>query len=256
MQIKQDEWAWQWAHMEDDNQWLFAEWIAPNTLETFRDKTVLDCGCGGGQHISFVAPYARKIVGVDLNAIETARERTKQFTNVELRTDDIAVMRLSEQYDIVYSIGVLHHTDDPDASFTNIARHCKIGGRVIVWVYAREGNFWNKFLLEPMKTVCIRWLPRPVVMGLAHLFTALLYIPIYTIYLLPLPFLPFFEYFDNWRHLSYRRNLLNVFDKLNAPQTWFITQAQIESWFDSQQFTDIHISPYKGVSWRGSGTRR
>ncbi len=35
-----------------------------------------------------------------------------------------------------------------------------------------------------------------------------------------------------------------------------ITREQIGRWFSPEQFTDIHISPYKGVSWRGSGVKR
>jgi len=65
----------------------------------------------------------------------------------------------------------------------------------------------------------------------------------------------FYEYFDNWRKLSYERNVLNVFDKMNAPQTWFISEKQIRSWFDPKEFSEIHITPYKGVSWRGSGVK-
>ncbi len=254
MQQKQSEWAWQWDRIYDDNQWLFTEWIQPNTLETFRGKDVLDCGCGGGQHINFVAPYAASVTGVDLNALGSASKNTAHLKNVTLVEGDLAAMNLGKQFDIVYSIGVLHHTDDPDASFRNIAKHCRAGGRVIVWVYSNEGNFLNRFVLEPIKTILIYHLPRPVVMGIAHVLTALLYLPIYTVYVLPLRFLPFFQYFQNWRKLSYSRNLLNVFDKLNAPQTWFITREQIGRWFDPTQFSDVHISPYKGVSWRGSGT--
>ena len=256
MQEKHVQWAWQWDTFYDDNQWLFTEWIYPRTLEQFRGKDVLDCGCGGGQHMNFVAPFAKSVTGVDLNAIRCAGANTKHLTNAELVEADLAEMDLQKQFDVVYCIGVLHHTDDPTRTFRNIARHCKSGGTVIVWVYSHEGNFWNRTLLEWVKRAVLLRLPRRINLVLAHILTALLYLPVYSLYRLPLPSLPFFEYFDNWRKLSYHRNLLNVFDKLNAPQTWFITKDQITEWFSENQFTDVHISPYKGVSWRGSGVKR
>ena len=90
---------------------------------------------------------------------------------------------------------------------------------------------------------------------LAHMLTILVYLPVYTVYRLPIRFAPYYEYFANWRKLSYRRNLLNVFDKLNAPQTHFIRRSTVESWFASD-FDDVSITPYKGVSWRASGTKQ
>ncbi len=253
-QHQQSQWTWQWNHLQDDNRWLFSEWIFPNTWETFRGKTVLDCGCGGGQHVSFVAPVAKSVVGVDLNATESAIQRTKNYQNVRILQDDIAKMQLNTVFDVVYSIGVLHHTDDPDASFANIASHCAAGGRVIVWVYSKEGNFLNQYVLEPVKYLIIRHLPRRMVLWLAWILTLLVSLPVHTIYRLPLRSLPYYQYFQNWRQLSLSRNMLNVFDKLNAPQTWFISEERIRRWFGSG-FRDVHISPYRGVSWRGSGTR-
>jgi hypothetical protein len=47
-----------------------------------------------------------------------------------------------------------------------------------------------------------------------------------------------------------------VFDKLNAPQTQFISRARVERWFAPERFGDVSITAYKGVSWRASGTVR
>jgi 2-polyprenyl-3-methyl-5-hydroxy-6-metoxy-1,4-benzoquinol methylase len=74
VQSKQKEWVDQWSMMRDDELWLFLDWIYPLTLNDFRGKDVLECGCGGGQHTSFIAPYARNITAVDLNTIEIARD--------------------------------------------------------------------------------------------------------------------------------------------------------------------------------------
>ena len=57
LQAKQSDWHWQWQEYADDSLFLFTEWIAPHTLETFRDKDVVDCGCGGGQHAAFAFNY-------------------------------------------------------------------------------------------------------------------------------------------------------------------------------------------------------
>lgn len=256
MQQKQDEWAWQWDHVDYDNEWLFRDWISPQTLEDFRGKDVLDCGTGSGQHFDMVAPLAKHVTAVDLNISDRARARATKHANVTLKEDDLAVMDLGQQFDMAYCIGVLHHTDDPATTFRTIMKHLRPGGRMILWVYSNEGNALNKYLLEPIKTIFVRWLPRRVVLGMAWILTAVMTLPIYTIYLLPLRFLPFYEYFQNWRKLSFRMNMLNVFDKLNAPQTWFLSQQDVKNLFTDQDFSDVHISPYRGVSWRGSGTKR
>lgn len=255
-QEKQRDWFLQWEQFTDDTAFLFEDWIYPTLIRDFKGKTVLDAGCGGGYHLELVAPFARKVVGVDLNTAELARERTASFGNVTIVEADIAQMDLGEQFDMVYSVGVVHHTDDPDQTVANLWRHVKPGGRLILWVYAHEGNFLNRALIEPLKKILLRRLPKPLLKGLAFVLTAALYLPVYTLYHLPLRFLWFYEYFENWRKLSFRRNLLNVFDKLNAPQTFFIRRDQAAAWLDPQEFQNIHLSRYRGVSWRVSGERR
>ena len=255
-QSKQSDWHWQWRAYADDSLFLFTEWITPHTLETFRGKRVIDCGCGGGQHAQFVAPYAQSVVGIDLNTVDLARERNREHTHVSFIEGDLATVTLPEQHDIAYCIGVIHHTDDPDKTFANIKQFVRSGGLLLVWCYAREGNWPNWFLLEPLKKWFLLRLPKPLLNALAFVLTAFIHPLVYTIYLLPLPFLPYYQYFDNWRKLSFRRNQLNVFDKLNAPTTHFITRDQAERWFNRDEFADVHIDHYNGVSWRVSGRKK
>ncbi len=254
MQKTQTDWHWQWKHLKDDSKFLFSEWIWPYRIEDFINKVVVDAGCGGGQHTNFVAPVAKKIYAVDLNTTGLAKERNCQFGNIVYIQGDLANTEIPEKADILFCIGVIQHTDNPDATFQNLLKQIKPGGSLLLWCYAKEGNFLNEYLLEPIKKYFLLKMPKNALLGLAYFLTFALYPIVYTIYLLPLHFLPYFEYFKNWRKLTYKRNMLNVFDKLNAPQTYFLEKSTIEKWFSPEIFSNIHIDHYAGVSWRASGT--
>jgi len=256
VQNKQSEWSEQWTLLKDNELFLFKDWILPNTLEDFTDKEILECGCGGGQHTSFIAPFAKNITSVDLNTTDIAKERNKDFKNIDFVEADIAKMDLGKKFDIVFSIGVVHHTDEPDKTFENMKKHTKPGGKTIVWVYSEEGNSLVKYGVEPARKIFLKNMNRKNLLKLSKFTTAILYMPVYTLYKLPLKFLPFYEYFDNFRKMSFERNTLNVFDKLNAPQVDFISKKRIFDWFNSEEYEDVNINAYKGVSWSGSGVKK
>lgn len=247
----QPEWEYQWQAFHDQEEFLFLDWISPRTLEDFRGKRVADCGCGPGHHMRIVAKVAQHVTGYDLNTVELAKERLSDLSNISVTQADIALVKPDPRYDVVYSIGVVDHTDNPDATVENLKAMCVDNGLVIVWVWSHEGNGFMRLVVEPLRKLFLANRSRKVIQGLAYFLTLLLYPIVYTLYLLPLPFLPYYDYFKNFRTLSYKRNALNVFDKLNAPYTEFISYERCQRWM--ADCTDVSITPYKGVSWRVSG---
>lgn len=242
----------------DREQFLFEEWILPASLADFAGKDVLECGCGGGHHTEIMARNALSVTAVDLNCAQLAQDRCRDLGNVTFVDADLMSMDLGRQFDVVICIGVIHHTDDPDRTFANIFRHCKPGGTVIIWTYSAEGNAMVRYGVEPIRKLFLRHLSRPALRTVSAAITALLYPVVYSIYLLPLKFLPYWEYFANFRRLGFERNVLNVFDKLNAPQTRFTTLAKAQSWMSAERFEpgSVSIKPYVGVSWSLVGRKR
>ncbi|MGE0709422.1 MAG: class I SAM-dependent methyltransferase [Planctomycetota bacterium] len=248
--VREPEWVYQWERCRDSAEFLLRDWLAPNSLESFAGLRVLEGGCGGGDHTRRVAPHCRELVSVDLNTASLAAELVGPLDNVRFVSGDLATVGFDEPFDVVFSIGVVHHTDDPDATVANLKRLVRPGGRLILWVYSREGNFLVRHLVERPRRLFLRHLPRPAVLGLSWALGAGITPLAHTLYRLPLSQLPYHAYMGNWRKMSLRRNVSNVFDKLNAPQTQFVSEARARRWADDPDFDLVALSPYMGVSWR------
>lgn len=110
------------------------------SLSDLRGKLVLDAGCGGGRYARLAAEHGARVVGMDLSAaVRHARETTRHLADVQIIQGDLLAPPLAQaSFDIVYSIGVLHHTPDTHAAFSAIAKLVKPGGHLAVWLYRRN----------------------------------------------------------------------------------------------------------------------
>lgn len=260
----QPEWVhlWRTLHRRSDQPpHMFLEWTWPHDAQAFKGMRVLDAGCGGGQHAAWVAQHAREVVAVDRSTSSLVSERLAEFPHVRVVAGDIAHVGpedLGGTFDVVYSIGVIHHTDDPDATFSNLVRCVRPGGLLITWVYSREGNEVARKLVEPLRKALLRHLPGNTLEGISWALTVPALAAAHTLYRLPLAshLLPMSDYLKYQRTLPARRVAANVLDKLLAPRTEFIDRNRADRWLAHPELEPAHISPFLGVSWRISARRK
>jgi len=79
------------------------------------------------------------VVGFDLSlAVEAAYKNVGTRTNVHILQADVMRPPFSEKsFDLVYSLGVIHHTSDPRKAFMQLVTLVKQGGQIAIWVYRK-----------------------------------------------------------------------------------------------------------------------
>lgn len=244
----------------------FEEWMQPLTEGDIKNKSVLELGCGNaGLMVHATAWHPSYLEGVDLGDSVLAAERNLEatgFKNWKVTKADLVSFE-SAGFDVVYSIGVLHHLKNPQDGFNAVVRNTKKGGRFHAWVYAREGNGVIVYIVDPIRKVASRlpWWFTKYFLAAPLVFPYYLYAKFLNI--LPrfslLKVLPLYEY-SLWiakREFSFFRHV--AFDQLVTPQTAYITKNTIEQWFASHQeidYTSTYITMRNGNSWKFGGTRK
>ncbi len=122
---------------EDESTFTVKTGVSPRDLA---GKLVLDAGCGGGRYARLAGSHGARVIATDLSsAVTKAAELCGSLHDVLVLQADLLDLPLAlEAFDLVYSIGVLHHTPDPRRAFHEIARRVKPGGRLAVWLYRRN----------------------------------------------------------------------------------------------------------------------
>ena len=104
-------------------------------LPDFKDKRVLDLGCGYGWHCIYAMEHgASSVVGVDIShkMLEVAKEKT-HFPQVEYKCCAIEDVEFPEEsFDVILSSLAFHYVADYEILVKKIYRILKSGGKLVL----------------------------------------------------------------------------------------------------------------------------
>jgi ubiquinone/menaquinone biosynthesis C-methylase UbiE len=117
-------------------------------FESWKDRDVLEVGCGlGTDGVNFARAGAR-YTGIDLTdaSIALVRKRFEiEGLSASLRVADAEALPFDDaSFDLVYSHGVLHHTPDTQRAVDEIYRVLRRGGTAMVMLYHK--NSYNYYI--------------------------------------------------------------------------------------------------------------
>jgi SAM-dependent methyltransferase len=129
---------WLLAKYCDGDPSQLVAWLGPS------GSTILDVGCGAAYSATALFEdllRSHRYIGVDISdAVNIARQRFAELGYpgefVQANLFDMPITDGS--VDLIFSEGVLHHTDDTGAALAAVARKLRPGGRILFYVYGRK----------------------------------------------------------------------------------------------------------------------
>jgi SAM-dependent methyltransferase len=96
-------------------------------------ERALDSGCGAGALAFALAPFVKRVVGVDLSADLVAAGNELAPPNCELSLGDATALPFEYgSFDISGCMRVLHHARRPELVVSELARVTRPGGRILL----------------------------------------------------------------------------------------------------------------------------
>jgi len=211
--------------------------------------SVAEIGSGSGRIVRMLAMAgAAKITAIEPSgAIHVLRENTKELAAkvVCVHSTGEAIGELGP-FDLIVSIGVLHHIPDPVpvvcAAFNALAPK----GKLLVWLYGAEGNKSYLTLLSPL-----RWITRKLPRFALPTLTWMLYLPLWVyIRICRVISLPLADYMNNViGKMAPDKQRLVIYDQLNPAYAKYYSRAEAEELLRQAGFEGVKAHHRRGYSW-------
>lgn len=141
------EWALYNEFSDEDLEQIGAEYFDIINLDDFGDDAeALDIGCGSGRWSIYVAPFFKKIEALDPNvSIVHAASINKKYRNIRFTHASVSAIPFPDNsFDLVFSLGVLHHVPNTNEAIAKAIQKVKPGGSLLLYLYyALDNRGWG-----------------------------------------------------------------------------------------------------------------
>jgi SAM-dependent methyltransferase len=252
----------QWSRYRDNEGFygsadLFADIVKPLLDPSeFLDARVADVGSGTGRIVRMLLAAG----AAHVTAIEPSRAAFDVLSaSLQSEQNRVTLLNLPGEklpprgdLDFVVSIGVLHHVPQPDPIVSAALHALRPGGRLVVWLYGREGNGLYLSVAEPARWVCRR-LPHAALVAVVWALYLPLLIYLQLTRILPLPLGAYFR--NVLARMDGRKRRLVIYDQLNPAFAKYYRREEAVALLAGNGFRDVMIHHRHGYSWTVVGTR-
>lgn len=226
--------------VESDRHFRMKTTLRPEDL---RGKLVLDVGCGMGRFAEVATRWGARVVGIDLSAAaEVAAKNLADRDFIAFQADVFGLPFASESFDIIYSVGVLHHTPDCEAAVKVLEKYLKPGGILAVWLYSgyskwyRFSDLWRRYT-HKMKPQTLHSMLKVAVPFFYHLNRGLKRVP-----MVGRPVAGLVQHvFPVNRQKDPEARMLDTFDWYSPRYQSKHTYEQVFRWYEAMGMEDMRI---------------
>jgi SAM-dependent methyltransferase len=109
----------------------FRRWTALIPEAQWKGISFLDVGCGMGRNSYWPLRYGASggvSIDVDGRSLSAARSNLSEFSNVDVQNISAYDIPYRDAFDIVFSIGVIHHLEHPELALQKMVQAARPGG--------------------------------------------------------------------------------------------------------------------------------
>ena len=247
-----DRFGYSWekfSEYSDEQEKQFVGWVKAVGIESFKEKDVLDVGCGAGRNSFWaIKAGAAKCTAIDIDkrSLEASNRNLRDISEISVEKRSAYEIGYEKAFDIAFSIGVIHHLEFPLKALKQMREAVRPGGRVLIWVYGKENMGWYIKILNPLRKLIFSKLPLPIVRLLAWLPTlviwAMLRMKCYKL-----------EYFKKASNFPISHLHHVIFDQMLPRIANYWSKEQVNDLMMEADLKEIKICHVNEMSWSAVG---